>query len=259
MKFMRVPLLGLCLLSAAILNIGCEIDSADEFIRDLPVDFSGFYTDDDRLVVDRNSGQPIRSLDLRQQGDSLEAIDNNGLIWRGTIGDVNQGDSSISASFTLEGRNTLGREGIFSGTLSTDASSTTDTNGNTTTTSSGNGVMRGTYIEDDIYSSFYGVAQDIPGVIPDPDDGDDGSGTNGTDAVSISPSLTTITTNGATASFTASGGTGSYTFSLANGTRGTITQISGGSATYQRTTAGDNTITVEDSDGEEASATILQP
>jgi hypothetical protein len=258
MKFMRPLLLAMGLAGSAALYLGCEIDSADEFIRNLPVDFSGYYTDDDRLVVDRNSGQPIRALDLRQTGDKLEAVDNNGMIWRGTIGDVNEGESSLSASFTLEGRNTLGREGIFSGTLSTDATSSTDTNGNTTTTASGNGIMRGSYIEDDIFSTFYGEAQDIPGVIPDPDDGG-GDGTNDTEGVSISPSLTTISTNGATASFTASGGTGSYNFSLSNGSRGTITQVSGATATYQRTAAGDNTITAEDSDGDSASASILQP
>lgn len=258
MKYVRPVLLGVALAASAVVYLGCEIDSANEFRRNLPVNYSGFYSDSDGMLVDRNSGKPIRGLDLRQSGDRLEAVDNNGQIWRGTIGNAGEVGSAFTASFTLEGRNSIGREGLFSGTLSTEVTTTTDTNGNSSSTSSGEGEMRGTYIEDDIFSPFFGTAQNIPGVIPTPDDGGDGGDSNGVENVTIAPSLTELTNNLQTVVFTASGGDGAFAFSVGNGTRGSIINVSDNQATYRRNTAGDNTVTVE-SAGDTATATILQP
>jgi hypothetical protein len=150
--------------SLALLPIGCETDSADTFIRDVSVNYSGFYTacEGNAAIVQQNSGSRIRTLDLRQDGDRLEAVDNNGLIWRGQLGEPQGGRSS----FELRGRTSTGVEGIFSGTLSS------SDGGSTNAAGSAKGTMTGTYIEPDRFSSFCGRAT-IPGR-----QGGGGGGTN---------------------------------------------------------------------------------
>lgn len=243
---------------------GCSIDSADEFYRDVPVSFAGYYAGNiNGKLVDKNSGASITGLDLRQTGDSLEGVDNNGNIWRGTIGDVSQGDSSISASFTLEGQTSSGAEGTFAGNFSTDATSSTDTNGTTTTTSSGKGQMQGTYVEPTLFSTFSGVAQSIPGaIIPDDDSGsstNDASSTNSTVVVAITPELTTLsgTTNG-TVSLTVNMSAG-YSYSVETPALGTIITRNGGALTYRQTGSakGTNRIRVKSGDDSDV-ATIIQ-
>ncbi len=134
--------------------IGCETDSADTFIRDVAVNYSGFYAacNENTAIVQQNSGNRIRTLDLRQNGDRLEAVDNNGLIWRGELGEPQGGRSS----FELRGRTSTGIEGVFSGTLSSSDGGVTNTSG------SARGTMTGTYIEPDRFSTFCGSAT-IPG------------------------------------------------------------------------------------------------
>jgi hypothetical protein len=148
----------------AFFQSGCETDSADTFIRDVPVNYSGFYTAcaGNSAIVQQNSGKRIRTLDLRQDGDRLEAIDNNGQIWRGQLGEPQGGRSS----FELRGKTTAGIEGIFSGTLTSSDSGAANPSGPAM------GTMTGTYIEPDRFSSFCGRAT-IPGRI-----GGGGGGTN---------------------------------------------------------------------------------
>jgi hypothetical protein len=98
--------------------------------------------------VSNNSGNSITSLDLRQTGDSLEAVDNNGRLWRGNLGEVQNG----SSSFELNGQTTAGREGTFSGTLSSSGG------GSSGSVSNAQGTMQGTYIESDRYSTFFATA-----------------------------------------------------------------------------------------------------
>lgn len=176
MKLLRFGLLALIPLAIALIHIGCEVDSADTFSRDVATDFSGYYTscENDTAIVQANSGNRIRTLDLRQSGDTLEAVDNNGAIWRGSLGEVQDGRSS----FELKGRTSTGIEGYFSGTLSSSDGGSTNSGG------SANGTMTGTYIEPDRYSTFCGTAT-IPGTKSTntstndvDDDDDDNSSTN---------------------------------------------------------------------------------
>ena len=150
-------------LGAALLS-GCEFGSADETYRSVGVDFSGYYTRGSssnglQKLVARNSGAAITSLDLRQAGDQLEAIDNNNKVWKGSIGEFN----GSTASFELQGTTTSGTEGRFSGTLTSSSGGggfgTNSASGPTT------GTMQGTYIESSFYSTFYGTAS-IPGLTP---------------------------------------------------------------------------------------------
>lgn len=217
-----VSLLGL------FVGSGCELDSADSTVREVGIIVQGYYTNPDGgRIVGRNSGAPITSLDIRQFGDQLEAIDNNNQVFRGTIGNASQNN----ASYTLEGYTTAGKWGIMSGVFEVSGSSST---------------MRGTWIEDDFYSTVYATA-----TVPT-------NGGGGGASLTISPSSATLSSNNQTQVFTASGGSGSYTWSLSSNT-GTVSPTTGSSVTYTRTSSGNNTITVTDSKGNTKSATITQP
>lgn len=165
MNLIRPLLHSLMLVGIALLPCGCETDSADTFIRDVSVNYTGFYTacEGNTAIVQQNSGNRIRTLDLRQNGDRLEAVDNNGLIWRGQLGEPQGGRSS----FELRGRTSTGIEGVFSGVLSS------SDGGVTNATGSARGSMTGTYIEPDRFSTFCGSA-----TIPGSQGGGGGGGTN---------------------------------------------------------------------------------
>ncbi len=136
--------LCLCLLlgmAASSLFSGCEVGSVDDVVRTVGVDYTGYY-DADQSVSSNflsapNSGKRVTSLNLRQTGDELEAIDNNQLIFRGTIGNYD-GENS---TFTLEGYTSVNQPATLSGTL---------------TSSGTDAKMRGTWIEAGIYANIYG-------------------------------------------------------------------------------------------------------
>ncbi|MBW7908038.1 MAG: hypothetical protein H3C50_03845 [Kiritimatiellae bacterium] len=179
MKLLRPGILALLLPAVALLPLGCEVDSSDTFSRDVATDFSGLYQGcgDNSAIVQQNGGNRITQLDLRQSGDSLEAVDNNGALWRGSLGEVQNGRSS----FELRGRTTTGVDAWFSGTLSSSDSGSTNSIGSAT------GRMTGTYVEPDRYSTFCGSAI-IPGTQTDTNtDTDTGTNTNTTNTVSSAP------------------------------------------------------------------------
>lgn len=246
-NWMRGLLTGLAGAASLLVMTGCEVDSASGVERTVGVDFTGFYSNPNGgNVTSRNSGRGVSSLDLRQGGDRLEAVDNNGGIWKGSIGDFN----GTTASFEMTGQTTAGKEGRFSGTLTVNGGSTS-TNGSS---GSAQGIMRGTYIESDFYATFYAESQSIPGTTPS-----GGSGTNGTGGVNISVSgSSTLTSNGQTTSLSVSGGSGSYTWSV-SGSSGSLSATSGSSVTYARTSSGNNTVSVTDSSGNSDSVAITQP
>lgn len=159
MKVLRFGLLALILPAVALLHSGCEIDSSDTFSRDVSIDFSGYYTGCNAgPLVAPNSGRQINSMDLRQSGDSLEAVDNTGGIWRGSLGEPQNGRSS----FELKGNAPGGGQAWFSGSISS------SNGGSTNSASSATGSMTGTYIEADRYSTFCGTAT-IAGSQPEPE------------------------------------------------------------------------------------------
>ncbi len=151
---------------AGVVMLGCSIDSANDVTRTVDANVAGLYRYDATVCsegrfVTRNSGSTVSSLNVMQAGDQLEAIDNNGIIFRGTIGNVN--DSS--ASFNLDGVTTAGNDVLITGTINI----------------SGNqGVMRGTWVEDAFFGTVCGTA--------------DGPSVNTND--NTSPTNTNSTTNG---------------------------------------------------------------
>lgn len=217
---------------------GCSIDSADEFYRDVSVNFSGYYTGrNGGNIVAANTGAAITSLDLRQTGDSLEAVDNNGNIWRGSLGEVQDGTSS----FDLNGQTTAGTEATLSGSISSSDGGSSETG----TTANASGTMQGTYIEPDRFSTFYATAT-IPGAV---DNGGDDS------SLSISPSNPTVAVNG-TQVFTVSGSSGTVTWNISGSGTGSVSPQTGTSTTFTRTTSGSITLTASDSSGGSATTTI---
>lgn len=224
-------------LGSLVLYSGCSVDSADSFYRDVSINYSGFYQGSDgKHLVDKNSGSAINTLNLRQDGNNLQAVDNNGIIWKGKLGDPDNGNSS----FQLKGTTTAGQEGTFAGVLSSSSGSNSS--------GSAQGTMSGTYVEPSFYSTFYGTAQSIPGST------DNGGATNGTITITANP--TSVAVNG-TSTLTASGGVGTYTWSESG--VGSISPTTGTTVTYSRGSSTNATtieITVKDNSGNTGSVTL---
>ena len=118
---------------------GCEVGSPDTVEALANGNFSGRYANGSSPMVDNNSGNAINTLAVNQSGNQLEAVDNNGILFKGTIGDI----LNSSATFTLNGATTAGQTVAVNGTLR--ASGTTAT-------------MTGIWAEPGVYSSIYGTA-----------------------------------------------------------------------------------------------------
>ena len=210
----------------------CDVGSSESVYRNVDIYVFGFYANstpslNHGRVVATNTGSPIVSLDVRQDGDQLEAIDNNGQVFRGTIGQT-FGSSPRSASFTLEGLTTVGNKGTISGTFEVNGSQ---------------GKMHGTWIESAMYSTVYGVATVAPSPTPQP-----------TQITISGPTTITIPAN---ATYTATGGSGSYTWSINNSAIGQLASTSGSSVVYSAKAAGTQILTVTDGQST-ASVTITQ-
>jgi hypothetical protein len=80
---------------------------------------------------------------ISQFGNQLQAVDNNGILFTGSIGDI----VSASTTFTLNGVTTGGEAVTINGNLR--ASGTTAT-------------MTGTWAEPSLFSSIYGTASISP-------------------------------------------------------------------------------------------------
>lgn len=226
--------------SALACVVSCELDSGDEYYREVTVNFSGFYRNPNGgNIVSANSGNGISSLDLRQTGDSLEAVDNNGSIWKGSLGEVENG----TTSFQLDGRTTSGTEGTFSGTLQSSDGGTASSG----SVSNAKGTMQGTFVEPNRYATFYATAT-IPGAT---DTGDGG----GDDGLSISPSNPTVAI-GSSQTFTITGGDGTITWSMSPSGLGSLSASTGSSTSFTRTSSGGVTLTATDSAGGTATAII---
>lgn len=208
---------------AAFLTLlsGCDISSSDSVVRNVSVDFSGFYTNNGAPIISNNSGANITALNLRQTGDQLEAVDNNNLIFRGNIGNITNGEGN----FTLRGSTTAGGTGTLSGILSG---------------SGGTGTLRGTWTEPNAFGTAIGQA----------------SITLAT-GLTVDPSGTVTVANGGSQVFTASGGSGSFSWSISQGDLGTLSATTGASVTYSATAIGSQTITATDGSSS-TSVTITQ-
>lgn len=130
----------------ALFFTACEVDSASTVNRDVQINFSGIYRGSNGgQIPSKQTGAPVTQFDLRQSGDRLELVDNNGILWKGSIG--NSPDSSNpDASFTVGGRTTAGQDVTISGNLRKDGASATIAS------------MSGTWIEPGFYATVQAFA-----------------------------------------------------------------------------------------------------
>jgi hypothetical protein len=229
---------GLAALAAAVIAInGCTADSVEGGARQVGLIVEGFYAHPDAFsrMVQRTSGADVTSLNLRQSGDQLEAFDNNGVFFTGTIGRVS--DTNL-ATFTISGQSTVGQPATIAGTIAVEGSDAT---------------MRGSWIEPTLVSEVFAMATvptNAPPPVPE---------TN--DVVRLNQTQVTINGAGGATTFTASGGTGNFTWRVSNSSLGNFTALSGArnsSATYTASGVGNNTVTVTDAAGESATAIVQQ-
>jgi len=148
---MKRTLVGMLAAGGLILGglAGCEVGSPDNAYRQTGLSIAGYYTNPGAAagavavtaarVVSNNSGAPIAALNLRQSGDQLEAVDNNGTVMKGAIGSV----SGSTATLVLSGTTTAGAQGVLDATV---------------TVSGTRAVMRGTWAEGSMYGVVYGEA-----------------------------------------------------------------------------------------------------
>lgn len=222
MKKMLCAGLSIAALAGAGL-VGCEVGSPDTVIREVGLIIAGFYANSGGNLVSENSGAPIATLNLIQNGDDLQGVDNNGKVFRGTVMTV----AGTAASIQLTGRTTSGAEGTIQATI--------DSSGGTAT-------MRGTWIEASLFGTVYGTA-----TVP----------TNGGSGGSISISGSSTVSNNSATTYTASGGSGTYTWSVSSSSLGAIAG-SGATAVYTaNSTDGTQTITAS-SGGSSGSKTVTQ-
>ncbi len=226
-------------LSLAALMCGCDIESAESSQNEVGINVEGYYANGSTPLVRQNTGASIANMNLSQNGDGLEGVDNNGNIFKGTIGQVTEG---TSASFNLTGMTTAGNEGTISGNFEVSGTQS---------------KMSGTWIEDALYSTVYGIATVPSNRIDDVDDGD----TNDTvvATLKLSFTLTTIASNG-TKEITASGGVSPYDWDV-RFNYGIITSVNsdGSKIEYTASTGGvTNFVTATSDDGQSATAEIRQ-
>ncbi len=211
---------------AMALAVGCEIGSPEDVSREVGILLAGFYANPGGRLVSQNSGAPIKTMNILQNGDRIEGVDNNGLVFRGRIGSA----TGSRATITLEGRTTAGHAGVLQATV--------DVSGSTAT-------MRGTWIEATLYGTVYGQATV-------PTNGGGGGGN-----LVINPSGVITVARGSSTSFTASGGTGSYSWSVTVPTLGAING-SGSTVIYvAANVTGTQTVRVT-SGGTTRSTTVIQ-
>ncbi|TAN38037.1 MAG: hypothetical protein EPN23_03550 [Verrucomicrobia bacterium] len=138
-----VPVLLMSVLAVGLLP-GCEVGNPDNVVPVSGGNFSGNYTNPGGgAMVARNSGNAVTSLSVTQFGNQLNAVDNNGILFQGTLGDV----VSSRATFTLSGATTAGAKVTVNGNLSGSGSTAT---------------MNGTWAEPDFFSSIYGTSAISP-------------------------------------------------------------------------------------------------
>lgn len=250
MRLLRHPALGPLAVAAAfsLLALGlaaCDIGSTDSttaVISDSKgniYNYSGMYmsatnsegstTGYAGLVfpANRQSGQILTWLRLLQYGSALEAYDNAGQSWSGNIS-VQNGEV---ASFNMRGKTTAGASVEVTGTLSYENQLST---------------MDATWIEPSFAGNFFAKATVSPVVTSSPPS-----------KLTIDPSSANLSTNDRTRTFTAKGGTEPYTWKVTSASLGSVSPATGASTVYTSThVAGNNTLTLTDSAGNTATASI---
>lgn len=219
---------------------GCDIESTDS-VTAVPSDnegniynYSGLYMSASNtsgstagyaglvFPAGRQSGITLTWMRLLQYGSVIEAYDNAGLTWTGSVSVQND----AVASFSLSGRTTAGASVEIAGTLTYVSQLST---------------MDATWIEPGFSGSIFAQATVSPVVTSKPPA-----------KLSISPSSVSLSTNDTTQDFTVSGGTAPYRWTA---TGGTVSPSEGSTVTFT-TAYTDGSVSVIDANSNSASATI---
>lgn len=224
---------SLITLFITILFVGCEVDSSESGSRNVDINVWGVYqgqADHYGTLVNNSSGSRPEYFDLRQYGDQVEAIDNHGIIFRGTIGSVNS--EAKTCSYTLEGKTTVGNRVIVNGHINISGSIA---------------IMEGTWMNN-LYAVLYGKATAPAQPTNQP-----------ANTLLLEPTSYTLGTNG-TFTLKASGGMPPYEWDIQNPTDGKFTQEAGNeNKVYQATKPGvTNYVTVTDKASGSKKCVIIQ-
>lgn len=230
---------ALALPLAALALVSCDIGAADSTSA-VPSDssgtiynFAGLYmnaTNKGDVIVfptNKQSGKKLTWLRLLQYGNELEAYDNAGKTWNGSISTIQSG----TANFSLNGSTTAGQAVEIAGTLIYKDQQS---------------EMNATWIEPAFYGSIFATATVSPAATNNP-----------ATSVTISPSSATIPVNGSRA-FTASGGNGTYTWTQSNSARGTLSSTTGTTITYQWESSGTDILTVTSGAASDSATIVCQ-
>ncbi|MFP6903689.1 MAG: hypothetical protein VCG02_00615 [Verrucomicrobiota bacterium] len=220
---------GLSLLLALLSACDLNVSGGDDVFRNIPADFSGFYSNPNGRITTAQTGSPITTLDLRQNGDRLEAVDNHGNIFRGKIGRF----ADSQASFILEGWTTAGHKAVMNGTLRGEGTAAT---------------LQGNWIEPSLTALVFAQATINPIPTNAPSGGDSSS-------LSIQPSGNITVSLNNIVTFTASGGSGSYQWGVNNQNLGFLSVASGSTSVYTPSRSGTQTVSV--TDGNETVSTVV--
>jgi hypothetical protein len=186
---MRASLLRPAAALIALLAVGCDVQSGNDAVRNPGLNVAGFYQNGNGAVVSGKTGAPITSLTLRQNGDRLEAYDNLGAIFRGSVREAGEN----TGSFNLSGTSEAGIQSTLNGSITVAG-----------TTAS----LRGTWIEPGRIAQIVGNAVANPLPAQETPTGTGGSGDTGG------------TGTGGTGSGDGTGGTGTGTGGTGTGSGG---------------------------------------
>lgn len=242
-----LPALALPLLALGL--AACDIDSVDSTTSNLadnsgnPLNFAGLYANNSSsnglaplvFPTGKQSGVALTWLRLLQYGSVIEAYDNAGMTWAGSIS-ITQGDI---ASFSLRGRTTAGIATEIAGTLSFGSGSTSQS------------VMDAAWIEPSFSGNLYAIATVAPVSTNSP------SPTNSPNVI-LNANPATVGTNGTT-QLTASGGS-SYTWTISPTTYGNLNHTSNYSTNSFTRTSGTsaNSVTITVKSGSESDDVTIE-
>jgi hypothetical protein len=143
----------ICLITAGLAGVlllfsACEISGGNETVRNVSIRIGGSYVNSSGIPSNQ-SGNRITQLAITQSGDRLDAVDNFGGRWNGSIG---QAESNL-ATFTLKGMTSAGAEVVLTGTITVDGT---------------NATLSGTWIEPSLRAAASAQASVAPAPLPTP-------------------------------------------------------------------------------------------
>lgn len=141
------------LAAGVMLFAGCEGNDTGDPNAKAGINFSGTYKKGGSSITSptRESGE-ITELSLSQAGTSLEAVDNNGVSYEGSLGSI-PGEGNTEVPFNLRGNVTAGLQANLNGVLKQRSSTSAE--------------MTGTWIESTFSASISATATITPVVVVD--------------------------------------------------------------------------------------------